>query len=110
MTNSDYGQRPYCFDTCHLTDGSFQHHSVSSSSSDTNLLETKTIPTCFEIALLSPSSSFKEIFMNESIFNYTSNTTISASAISIISSSIIIIIIINLLTLIFIFQLRILQE
>ena len=79
LTNSDYGQRPFCFDSCHLTD---HHHSVSSSSGE------KTTPNCFQIELLPPSPSEQMTFptsLNESIINQTSNASLSASAISIIS-------------------------
>ena len=82
MTNSDYGQPPYCFDTCHFTDGSFQHHSVSSSSLfEQSRSKQKTTPKCFEIEFI-PTIS---ISINESIFNDTSNASLSSSAISIIS-------------------------
>jgi hypothetical protein len=107
VTNSDYGKRPYCFDTCHLADGLFQHHSVSSSSDKSYL---GTIPVCSEIELLPPSPSEQlSLSINNSIFNHTSNASITASAISIISSTWSSIIVIRL-TFIFVLLLRILQE
>ncbi|CAF3180853.1 unnamed protein product [Rotaria sp. Silwood2] len=114
VPNSDYGQPPHCFDTCHLADGSFQLHSDSSSSNKSSLTKTNkdhvTKLPCFEIKLLPPSPS-KELLLplsiNNSIFNYTNNTFISASAISIISS-IWSTIIVNILTYIFVFLLRLL--
>lgn len=91
MTNNDYGHRPHCFDTCHLADGLFQRHSVSSSSNIsvlTNIVKDHvTTPLCFEIEPL-PPSPIEQLSINDSISNYTNHTSMSASAISIISSSI----------------------
>ncbi|CAF5009946.1 unnamed protein product, partial [Rotaria sp. Silwood1] len=94
VPNRDYGQQPYCFDTCRLADGSFQLHSVSSSSNKSTLTKTNedhvTRLPCFQIELLPPSPSEKSLLplsINNSTFNYTNNTSISASAISIISSA-----------------------
>ncbi|CAF1269476.1 unnamed protein product [Rotaria sordida] len=114
VPNRDYGQQPYCFDTCHLADGSFQLHSVSSSSNKSILTKTNedhvTRLPCFEIELL-PFSPSEELLLplsiNNSLFNYTNNTSISASAISIISS-VWSTIIVNILTYIFIFLFRLL--
>lgn len=86
LPNSDYGQRPSCFDTCHLHDGSSAHHSVSSSSSSS---VKNTTATCFEIKLFSsspsPATILQSSFNESSSFNRTSNASLSASAISIIS-------------------------
>ncbi|CAF0905335.1 unnamed protein product [Rotaria sp. Silwood1] len=104
--NSDYGERPYCFDTCHLFHGSLQRPSsllpsisnkTSSSSSFSIPSITKfvedlvTTPPCFEIKPLQPSS-FEQttsslVIVDESIFDNISNTSLSSSAITIISSS-----------------------
>lgn len=89
LTNSDYGQRPYCFDTCHLHD-----HSVSSSSK-TFVEDRKTTIECFDIEFL-PLSTLIDSFSNQTI-----NASLSSSALSFISS-----IFVNLLTMIFIYQLR----
>ncbi len=124
VANSDYGQRPHCFDICHLFGGSLQRPSISSSSlsnkssyplySLAKFVEgIVTTPTCFEIEPLSPSSpeqissSSSSIFVNESISHSTSNTSLSASAITITItssswSSI-------MLTFIFVFQMKFLQ-
>jgi hypothetical protein len=110
VTNSNYGKRPYCFDTCHLADGSFERH--SNLSSIKNVQDRVTKPPCFEIESLSPSPSEQlllPLFMNDSISNYTSNSSISASAISIISSSWSSIIV-NSLTFIFVLLLKIFQK
>ena len=86
VTNSDYGQRPHCFDTCHLYSGSLQRPSSTSSSSNrsssnipslSNFIEgLVTTPTCFEIQPLSPAAS-------SLISPNISNTSLSASAITI---------------------------
>ncbi|CAF1201785.1 unnamed protein product [Rotaria magnacalcarata] len=112
VTNSDYGQPPHCFNTCHLADGSFKTHSVSSTSSNQSSLiaTTKTsqnhaseLSSCFEIELLTPSLSeqfsLPPLPINDSIPNDTNNTSISSSAISSVGSSIIR----NSLTCIFVF-------
>ncbi len=116
MTNTNYGHRPHCFAICHLADGSYQRHSVSSSSNKsllTNIVKDHvTTPLCFEIEPL-PSSTIEQLpqtlSINDSISNYTNNTSISASAISIISS-VCSSIIVNILTFIFVLLLKILQE
>jgi len=110
VANSDYGQRPHCFDTCHLFHGSLQRPSSplssNKSSSRTPSLENfieglVTTPTCFEIQPLSPASSL--IVLGESISHNTSNTSLSASAITITWSSWSSIII---TTIIFVFQMK----
>lgn len=93
LTNSDYGQRPYCFDTCHLRD-----HSVSSSSK-TFVEDRKTTIECFDIEFLPLSTVY------DSLSNQTTNTSLSSSAISIISS-ISSSIFVNLVTMIIIYRLR----
>ncbi len=108
MTNSNYGQRPYCFDTCHLADSLFERHSNLSSTKNNQDRVTK--PLCFEIESLSPSLSEQfSLSLNDSISNYTSNLTMSASAISIISSAWSSIIV-NILTFIFVLLLKIFQQ
>jgi hypothetical protein len=99
VANSDYGHRPYCFDTCHLAGGSFQGDFASSSSKKSSHLISPlikliqnlvTTPPCFKIELLPPSPSEQlslPISLNETISNYTNNASLSASAISIISSA-----------------------
>ncbi len=117
VTNNNYGHRPHCFDTCHLADGLYQRHSVSSSSNKsllTNIVKDHvTTPLCFEIEPLPPPSPIEQLprtlSINDSISNYTNNTSISASAISIISS-VCSSIIVNILTFIFVLLLKILQE
>ncbi|CAF2065771.1 unnamed protein product [Rotaria magnacalcarata] len=102
VTNSDYGQPPHCFDSCHLSNGSLQRSSASSSSSyilSTFIEKSVTTPPCFEIKLLLPSSS-SLILDGVSIFDNISNTSLSATAITIIPSSWSSII----LTFIFVFQ------
>ncbi|CAF3132940.1 unnamed protein product [Rotaria socialis] len=113
VANSDYGQPPHCFNTCHLADGSCKIHSVSSTSSNQSSLITTTATktsqnhasehSCFEIELLTPSLSeqfsLPPLPINDSIPNDTNNTSISSSAISSIGSSIIR----NRLTFIFVF-------
>ncbi len=122
VANSDYGRRPHCFDTCHILGGSLQRPSTMSSPlpnkssysipSLTKLIEgLVTTPTCFEIEPLLPSSSEQttsssSIFVDESISHNTSNTSLSASAITITSSSWLSII----LTFIFVFQMKFLQD
>ncbi|CAF1152023.1 unnamed protein product [Adineta steineri] len=80
VTNSNYGHRPHCFDTCHLGDGSSQRHSVSSSSNQSLLTkivkEHVTTPLCFEIEPLLSSPTEQSLFVNDSITNYTSNDEI----------------------------------
>ncbi|CAF3744010.1 unnamed protein product [Adineta steineri] len=75
VTNSNYGHRPHCFDTCHLGDGSSQRHSVSSSSNQSLLTkivkEHVTTPLCFEIEPLLSSPTEQSLFVNDSITNYT---------------------------------------
>ncbi|CAF3337007.1 unnamed protein product [Rotaria socialis] len=110
VTNSDYGQRPHCFDSCHLSNGSLRRPPISSSPSILPIFAEKivTTPPCFEIELLLPSSSSPSaqiissslILDDVSIFNNISNTSLSATAITIISSSWSSII----LTFIFVFQ------
>ena len=112
MTNSNYGHRPHCFDTCHLGDGSSQRHSVSSSSNQSLLTkivkEHVTTPLCFEIEPLLSSLTEQcslSLFVNDSITNYTSNASMSASAVFIIPSSCSSIIV-NILTFIFVLLLK----
>jgi hypothetical protein len=90
VANSDYGQRPHCFDTCHLFRGSLQRPSSMLSSNQSssripsleNFIEgLVTTPKCFEIQPLPSVSSL--IFADESISPNTSNTSLSASAITI---------------------------
>lgn len=100
--NSDYGERPHCFDTCHLFNGSLQRPSSpifgSSNQSDDLpspvekfLEDLVTTPPCFEIKPLSPSLSEQtnrssEIFLDELFSPNTSNTSLSASARTLTSS------------------------
>jgi hypothetical protein len=115
--SNDYGHRPHCFDTCHLSHGSLQRpSSVSTSllnessypiSSFEKFVENLvTTPPCFEIIPLTSSSSEQTtsslIFVDESIAHNTSSTSLSASAITITSSSWSSII----LTFIFVFQMK----
>jgi hypothetical protein len=115
--SNDYGHRPHCFDTCHLSRGSLQRpSSVSTSllnkssypiSSFEKFVENLvTTPPCFEIIPLTSSPSQQTtsslIFVDESIAHNTSNTSLSASAITITSSSWSSII----LTFIFVFQMK----
>ncbi|UJR22196.1 hypothetical protein I4U23_025260 [Adineta vaga] len=118
VTNSNYGHRPHCFDTCHLADGSFQRHSVSPSSSSEKpsiikVPETSvTASLCFEIDPLLPSSIEQDsssLSLDDSISNYTRNASLSASALSIISSAYSSILV-NILTFIFVLLSKILQE
>ncbi|CAF3661830.1 unnamed protein product [Adineta steineri] len=85
VTNSDYGHRPHCFDSCHVLHGSLQRPSASTSSSLSNnsssptspllklVEDIVTTPPCFEIEPLSPSLSQQItsslIFVDESISN-----------------------------------------
>jgi hypothetical protein len=97
VANSDYAQRPHCFDTCHLASGVLQQHSVlSSTSASVHQLMTNfvTTPQCFDIELLSTSdtdqsfSSSSSQFVNESIFDSSKNLSLpSSSAISLRSLS-----------------------
>ncbi|CAF1522448.1 unnamed protein product [Adineta steineri] len=84
VTNSNYGHRPHCFDTCHLGDGSSQRHSVSSSSNQSLLTkivkEHVTTPLCFEIEPLLSSPTEQSLFVNDSITNYTTNYSTIAEA------------------------------
>ncbi|CAF2597162.1 unnamed protein product [Rotaria sp. Silwood2] len=109
VDNIDYGERPYCFDTCHIYHGSLQRPSslsspISNQTSSSSFSSSSSVPSiakfiegivttppCFEIKTLSPSSSEQNksslVFVDESIFDNTSNTSLSSSAITIISSS-----------------------
>ncbi|CAF0771582.1 unnamed protein product [Adineta ricciae] len=120
VTNSNYGHRPHCFDTCHLTDDLSQRHSISSttlpSSKASLAMENLEInagaSSCFEIRPIVPSSippDLSLLSLNESISNYTRNASTSGSALSIISSAYSSILV-NLLTFIFVLLSKILQE
>ncbi|CAF1515513.1 unnamed protein product [Adineta ricciae] len=103
VRNSDYGYRPHCFDSCHVQNGSLQRPSVPtspslsrnssiSSSPVIQLLEHHvTTPPCFEIQPPPPSSTDSStsslIFVTESMSPNRSNTSLSASARTIISPS-----------------------
>lgn len=97
VANSDYGQRPHCFDTCHLYNGTLQRPSSltapvfnkthsSTASIAAGIQNHVTTPQCFNIEPLLPSSSERQISFDESIFGNTSNTSLSASAKTTISS------------------------
>ncbi|UJR26935.1 hypothetical protein I4U23_008243 [Adineta vaga] len=116
VSNSDYGYRPHCFDSCHVYNGSLQRPSVLPSSSLSNnstlpfsptyklVKDTVTTPPCFEIQPLPPPLTdpliSSLIFVNESISINRSNTSLSASARTIIlpswSSIILIFIVVHL--------------
>ncbi len=122
VSNSDYGRQPHCFDTCHAFGGSLQRPSDLSLSLSSNkssypipslakfVENIVTTPKCFAIKPLPPSSSEKTasplIFVNGSISHNTSNISLSASAITITSSSWSS----NILTFIFVFQMKFLQD
>lgn len=83
VENNDYGERPHCFDSCHVSQGSLQrpsqptNQSSSSSSSSSNSIskfieDLVTTPKCFEIQPLSLS--------NETLFENRTNRSRSSSA------------------------------
>lgn len=89
VANSDYAQRPYCFEKCHLANGSWKRHSVSSSSdngSKSAIAQMATNPivqNCFDIEY-KPQT---EINQSSTIDSQINQTLLSASSISLRSSS-----------------------
>lgn len=94
VENNDYGQRPHCFDSCHVSHGSLQRPSqptdTSSSGSTSKSIGSfienlVTTPPCFEIQpylSLSDSKPSLSSLTNETLFENRTNRSRSSSAIN----------------------------
>ena len=96
VANSDYDQRPYCFDRCHLSNGSLKRHSVSSSpgtfsTSYESLAERMvTTPQCFNIELHA-LTEFNQSNSSAILDSQHNRTSSSASSISLRSTSMLVV-------------------
>lgn len=80
VENNDYGQRPHCFDSCHVSQGSLQRPSQLTNQSVSIFIKNiATTPQCFQIQPYI-SSSVDSYLSNETLFENRTNQFRSSSA------------------------------